>query len=680
MTTSEHPQSASVGPGATGGDATATSGEPEAQLEQPKPSGEERKPKHRGVMQSLTALCVRYVERLMPDPYLFAVILTLIVAALVALLVNGASPSGMLKAWYGGVWGSQNIFTFAFQMVLILVTGYTLAEAPVLKRAIVYVASKPRNQVQGALLCFGVSAVLSLLNWGLGLVAGALVARQVAKRFTDAHFGYLIAAAFMGFIVWTQGLSSSIALANTDNGSPINVIHKMTGITVPLKLTIFQPYSWLSVIVVLALLALAIWRMEPAQSLAPDPAVFEDEDQAEVKAEGKKTFAEWLEDLWILNILVFAAGIAYFCISGFALNISSMIMLFTITSALLHRTPIRFIRAFTGAAKVSGPLLLQYPLYGGLVGLAGLSALASGHRGQAAADAAGPGGRERRDAVHAAVPDLHRLIDHQPVRAVRRWALGRAGPDRGRLGAGDGSAIAGLSRVDLHGGRRRRGGREHDPTVLVAAPACDRETQCPSGDGLYDRRIRDRVGGVGCHRSDRALRNLTSARAGCYSGSLTASKALVHPSQRLVEDLHLFAALFVGWLDGAAGTFGLHSGRTLASQQAEVLLACLPEPALQFLQRLLIHARQSAGMSRVDQRVFLLGQVHMVVASPLIHILTGRTVRRIAGRQVESSRRGQLTFTSMRLHAGLANRMWRTQGEVEDKGVHVDCEARPGWS
>jgi short-chain fatty acids transporter len=332
---------------------------------------EEHGPKRRGVMQSFTALCVRYVERLMPDPYLFAVILTIIVAALVAFLVKGASPSGMLKAWYGGVWGSQNIFTFAFQMVLILVTGYTLAEAPILKRAIVNIAGKPRNQVQAALLCFGVSAVLSLLNWGLGLVAGALVARQVAKRFTDAHFGYLVAAAFMGFIVWTQGLSSSIALANTDDGSPINVIHKLTGITVPLSQTIFQPYSWLSVIVVLAVLALAIWRMEPAQSLAPDPAVFEDEEEQEPEAGTKKTFAEWLENLWILNVLVFAAGIAYFWISGFALNISSMIMLFTVTSALLHRTPIRFIRAFTGAAKVSGPLLLQYPLYGGLVGLLG---------------------------------------------------------------------------------------------------------------------------------------------------------------------------------------------------------------------------------------------------------------------------------------------------------------------
>ncbi|NTY60098.1 TIGR00366 family protein [Mycolicibacterium sphagni] len=325
-------------------------------------------------MQALTDVSVRYVERLMPDPYLFAVILTIMVAAPVAFLVKGATPGGMLKAWYGGVWGTQNIFTFAFQMVLILVTGYTLAEAPVIKRAIVTIASKPNNQVQAALLCFGVSAALHLLNWGLGLVAGALVARQIAKRLTDVNFGYLIAASFMGFLVWTQGLSSSIALANTDGSSPINVIHKLTGMTVPLSDTIFQPYSWLSVIVVLAVLALAIWRMAPTQTLAPDPAIFEEEEQADVEAEGTKTFAEWLENLWILNVLIFVAGIAYFWVSGFALNISSMIMLLTITSALLHRTPIRFIRAFTGAAKVSGPLLLQYPLYGGLIGLLGYQA------------------------------------------------------------------------------------------------------------------------------------------------------------------------------------------------------------------------------------------------------------------------------------------------------------------
>ena len=53
-------------------------------------------------------------------------------------------------------------------------------------------------------------------------------------------------------------------------------------------------------------------------------------------------------------------------------------------------------------------------------------------------------------------------------------------------------------------------------------------------------------------------------------------EALVHPSQRLVENLHLFSALFVGLLGGATGTFGLHSRRTLAPQQAEVLVACMP--------------------------------------------------------------------------------------------------------
>lgn len=197
--------------------------------------------------------------------------------ALVAIFVRGASPTGALKAWYGGVWGSQNIFTFAFQMVLILVTGYTLAEAPPVKRAIVRLASKPKNQVQGALLCFGVSSVLSLLNWGLGLVAGALVARQVAKRLKGVHFGYLIATGFMGYLIWTQGVSSSIALANTDTTSPINVIHKMTGMLVPLRLTIFQPYSWGAVIAVVALVAIAIWRMAPDESLEPDAAVFEEE-------------------------------------------------------------------------------------------------------------------------------------------------------------------------------------------------------------------------------------------------------------------------------------------------------------------------------------------------------------------------------------------------------------------
>jgi len=321
-------------------------------------------------MRWFTDACVHYVERLMPDPYLFAVILTLIVVGLIFVLVPGAGAGGIVDSWYQGVWGTNNIFTFAMQMILILVSGYTLAEAPIIKRGLGWLASKPRNQVQGALLCFGVAAVASVVNWGLGLVVGALLARQVAARLHKVSFGYMVAAGYMGFMVWTQGLSSSIALANTDPKSKLNVIYSLTHQTVPLKFTIFQPYSYLTILATIIVIGLAIWRMAPTTVEETDPAVFApDVAPPSAPRPGRPSFAERLENLWILNVILFLACAAFFVRSGFALNIASMVMLFTALAALLHGTPIRFIRSFTSAAKTSGPLLLQYPLYGGIVGL-----------------------------------------------------------------------------------------------------------------------------------------------------------------------------------------------------------------------------------------------------------------------------------------------------------------------
>ncbi|MEP7368221.1 MAG: TIGR00366 family protein [Dermatophilaceae bacterium] len=323
-------------------------------------------------MRWFTDICVHYVERLMPDPYLFAVILTLLVVGLIFVLVPGANAGGIVDSWYQGVWGTNNIFTFAMQMILILVSGYTLAEAPIVKRGLGWMASKPRNQVEGALLCFGVAAVASVVNWGLGLVVGALLARQVAARLSKVSFGYMVAAGYMGFMVWTQGLSSSIALANTDPKSKLNVIYTLTHQTVPLKLTIFEPYSYLTIVATIIVIGLAIWRMAPTTVEETDPAVFASDDATTSRPRtGRSSFAERLENLWILNVILFVACMAFFVRSGFALNIASMVMLFTALAALLHGTPIAFIRSFTSAAKTSGPLLLQYPLYGGIVGLLG---------------------------------------------------------------------------------------------------------------------------------------------------------------------------------------------------------------------------------------------------------------------------------------------------------------------
>lgn len=140
-------------------------------------------------MKRFTNACVRYVERLMPDPFLLAVLLTAVAVIAVFIAVPHTSPGGLLDAWYGGVWGAKNIFAFALQMIIILVAGYTLAEAPPVQRGLDRIATIPKTQLQAALVCFFAAAIASLLNWGLGLVVGALVARRVALRMPDIHFG-----------------------------------------------------------------------------------------------------------------------------------------------------------------------------------------------------------------------------------------------------------------------------------------------------------------------------------------------------------------------------------------------------------------------------------------------------------------------------------------------------------
>ncbi|GGE03824.1 short-chain fatty acids transporter [Marinithermofilum abyssi] len=320
-----------------------------------------------------TRFFVGLAQRYVPDPYLFAVILTLLVAVAVALAVPGTDLSAIVNAWYAGVWGSQNIFIFALQMILILVCGYTLAQAPLVKRGLRWLADRPNNQVQSAVLVFVTGAVTSFFNWGLGLVVGALLAKEIAKRRDDVDFGFLVAAAYMGFITWASGFSSSIVLANADRASALNWIYKLTKQTVPVSETLGAAYNLVPVFLTIIVLSVALKYMAPEKIRTVDRQRLADADTSEETAatvESRPSFATRVEQAWILNVFVAAAGLYYFVfIAKGALTIDTMIMLFTVAGLLLHWRPIRFIAAFKEAAKTSGPLLLQYPLYGGIMAL-----------------------------------------------------------------------------------------------------------------------------------------------------------------------------------------------------------------------------------------------------------------------------------------------------------------------
>ncbi|MBO7459979.1 MAG: short-chain fatty acid transporter, partial [Bacteroidales bacterium] len=152
--------------------------------------------------------CVGFMQKYLPEPFIFAIILTF-VAILIAMPVCHQSITEVVVNWGGGVW---NLLGFSMQMALVLVTGATLAAAPLIKKGISKLASMPKTPAGAIALVTGISAVACWLNWGFGLIVGAIFAKEIAKKLQGVDYRLLIASAYSGFVVWHAGISGSIPL------------------------------------------------------------------------------------------------------------------------------------------------------------------------------------------------------------------------------------------------------------------------------------------------------------------------------------------------------------------------------------------------------------------------------------------------------------------------------------
>ncbi|MGC9257232.1 short-chain fatty acid transporter [Desulfurella sp.] len=324
---------------------------------------------------------VKLMQKYMPDPFLFVIVLTLL-SFVMALLLTPTPFIKMVEDWYKGLWA---ILTFGLQMVLILVTGYTLAETKIIKKFLTFLAGIPKDQANAAVMIFLIAAIASFINWGLGLITGAILAREIAKRVEKADFGYLVASAYIGFIVWAGGLSSSIALVIASKGNPMNIIEQHTHVIVGLSQTVFAWYNLIATVITVIILSFVIYFTQPKKDLKIiDKSILEAQDkELEQAKEVKKdnTFASKLENAWILNVIVFLIGLIYLFKFGFKLDINKFIFIMFLVGLILHWKPIVYVKTFNNAAKVTGPLILQYPLYGGIMGLitgSGLAAVMAG--------------------------------------------------------------------------------------------------------------------------------------------------------------------------------------------------------------------------------------------------------------------------------------------------------------
>ena len=323
------------------------------------------------MFKKFTNGCVRVVNRWLPDPFLFAIILTIVVF-IAAMVGTQQGPLDLIWAWGGqgktesGFW---SLLAFAMQMALVLVLGSAMASAKVCKRILGAIASLAHNKRSAILITTFVSTICCWLNWGFGLIAGALLAREVAKRVKDVDYPLLIAAAYSGFVIWHAGLSGSIPLQiGAEGGTEILGISYFA----PTSATIFHPMNLLMVGVILVLMPFVNYAMHPDadHTIVVDPTLLVDEEERTYKVETPADKIEHSRILWVITLVLgFIYIVYYFVQKGFNLDLNIVNMIFLFLGILLHGDLRKYVDAIGDAAAGAAGILLQFPFYAGIMGL-----------------------------------------------------------------------------------------------------------------------------------------------------------------------------------------------------------------------------------------------------------------------------------------------------------------------
>ncbi|SFH53566.1 short-chain fatty acid transporter [Modicisalibacter xianhensis] len=322
------------------------------------------------MLKTLSRPAVKLVERYLPDPYIFVLLLTLVAAA-AAIGVERQTPLAVLRYWGDGFW---NLLTFSMQMLLVLVTGFMLASSPPVKRLLTRLASQADNAAKAIVLVSVVSLAASWINWGFGLVVGALFAKELARQIR-VDYRLLIASAYSGFIVWHGGLAGSIPLVIATEG---HFAADRIGV-IPTTETIFSLFNLAIVAVLFVVVPLVNRLMLPDEN----ESVYVERDKLDDAPRPRhlpSRPAEHLENSVTLSWLVGIPGLLFlldhFLLRGGGLNLNIVNFLFLFLALVLHRTPRQLLDSLQEAVKGGAGIVIQFPFYAGIMAIMVESGLA----------------------------------------------------------------------------------------------------------------------------------------------------------------------------------------------------------------------------------------------------------------------------------------------------------------
>lgn len=315
-----------------------------------------------------------------PSPLAIALGLTAVTA--VAALFLGAEVQTVAESWRDGLW-NRPLLVFAFQAALMLVLGHALALTPAADRVIgKAVDLAGTSNARAAATVATVACVAGWVNWGLGLIVGAVLARKVGERAkkneTPLHYGLIGAAGYSGLMVWHGGLSGSapIKVAETGHFADLAEIAGITSgtlpDTLPLGLTVFSAHNLLITGALILTAALtAFWigrRMDRGRFAGPDlpPAM---------APAARTQLAPHLRILPLLfGTILLALALRTAVLHPDAARLGFIDPDWTNQTLLglaflLHGSLKRFLHAIDAAIGGTSGILIQFPLYFGIMGI-----------------------------------------------------------------------------------------------------------------------------------------------------------------------------------------------------------------------------------------------------------------------------------------------------------------------
>ncbi|WP_461480964.1 short-chain fatty acid transporter [Porticoccus sp.] len=326
------------------------------------------------MVRTLSNFFTTIMQRWLPDAFIFAIILTFIVF-LAGILGEGHAPAEMVQFWGDGIW---NLLVFSMQVTISLVTGSVLAQTRAVKKVLRSLASLARTPGQAILLMTFISLICGWISWAFGLIASALMAREIARHVKGVHYPLLVAAAYSGMVIWHAGLSGSIPLKiAVSDGDVLSKL--MNGITIPLSETIFSWQVLLISALVLATLPLIFRLMmpPPEETREVDAHQLGEVEQVAIHI---NTPSDRIEHSRLPTLLLGLLGGYYlvgFFLDGGSVGLNTLNLIFLVTGLLLHQSTTSYLAAVSEAVKGLSGIVLQFPLYAGIMGMMAQSGLAA---------------------------------------------------------------------------------------------------------------------------------------------------------------------------------------------------------------------------------------------------------------------------------------------------------------